>query len=530
MKKNLPARLLTRLSVLAVLALFLASCDGLGEFGDTNIDPTQAAEIDAGFEFSTLQLGTSGSRYENWRGNLIYSECIVQHMATTLGYWAGNFYTYNSAYSAAFWDVQYYGGPNGSGWAASVKNSENLVAGLEGNAEQANLLAATKIWRVLVYQRLTDTYGDLPYFEAGQGFISGIYQPRYTPQDSIYFDMHAELQEAIALFDASKPTYGEADLVYEGDIAQWKKFANSLQLRLALRLVKVDQATAQQWAQEAIEGGVMTSNEDNVYILHQDGPSSGPAGWNTNPNSRVLTVVGEPAYLSDAFVGWMKETGDPRLSVLGAVIKTDAEGNTDIITDPAQQKGLPNGYNSTEIQNHPSWTGDINDYTRVNPVMRDLDDPNFFQSYAEVEFMLAEAQERWGLGTGTAASHYEAGVRAAMEMLALYGADISSAAIDQYLAENPYDPARALEQINTQYWAATFLNGYEAWANWKRSGYPALEPADAEGATDGQIPRRLAYPLAEQNINGENYEEARQRQGITDATRLTTRVWWDVEQ
>ncbi len=547
MKKHLSVRLLTPLAV-GVLALLLTSCDGIGDFGNTNVNPTQATEIDAEYLFTTLQLGTVGSRYENWRGNLIYSENVIQHMATTIGYWVGNFYGYSSSYAAALWEVQYYGGINGSSWAASVKNAEQLVAQLQGQPQKVNLLAATKIWRVLVYQRLTDLYGDIPYFEAGEGFLNGIYQPPYTPQDSIYMDLHEELQEALALFDSSKPTYGASDLVFSGDIAQWKKFANSLQLRLALRLVKVDPATAEAWAQEAIQGGVMQSNADMVYIAMQDGPTSGPVGWNTNPNSRVLTSVGEKVKLSDTFVSWMKEHDDPRLPILGAVIELNNAGDVvSVTTDPAAQMGLPNGYTSTEIRNHPSWPGEetgengvgpggIDEYTRVNLIMRGLADPYFFQSYAEVEFMLAVADVRWGLTARSAEQHYEAGVRAAMKTLSLYDpdgddADISEAAIDQYLAENPFKTggsmAEKLEQINTQYWIATFLNGYEAWANWKRTGYPKLERADAVGVTQGLIPRRLAYPLDEQSTNHDHYRAARQRQAFTDANKLVAPVWWD---
>lgn len=528
MKRNRIARLVY-LPVLGILALFLVSCDGLSDFGDMNEDPTAANDINPDFEFTTVQLGTAGSRWETWRTNLIYAENIVQHMATTAGYWSGNFNAYNPGFSGSFFEAQYDGGINGANWLASVKNVENLVARLQDDPEQVNRLAAARIWRVLVYQRLTDTYGDIPYFEAGQGFLEGEFTPRYTPQDSIYMDMRNELQEAIAQFDANQPTYGSADLVYGGDIDQWKRFANSLQLRLAMRLVKVDEERARQWAQEAIEGGVMESTADDAFVSHQDGPSGGPAGFNTNANSEVMTAFGDLPNLSDTFVDWMKDRDDPRLPVLGAVIDGD-----DVITDPEEQKGLPNGYDADEIVDHPSWTGSLSDYTVVNPVVRDLEDPIFFQTYAEVAFMLAEAEERWSIAPGTAESHYEAGVRAAMNMLSAYddggAADIDEAAIDEYLADNPYDPSRAIEQINNQYWAATFLNGLEAWANWRRSGYPDLEPADEPGDTDGQIIRRLDYPENEQDLNRENYREARSRQNITQGNRLVARVWWDVEQ
>lgn len=154
--------------------------------------------------------------------------------------------------------------------------------------------------------------------------------------------------------------------------------------------------------------------------------------------------------------------------------------------------------------------------------------PMFFQTYAEVEFMLAEAAERWGLAGGDAEVHYNAGVRAAMKMLSIYGDDaiIADADIDTYLANNPFDAANAIEQINTQYWAATFLNEYEAFANWRRVGFPNLTPVNYPGGneTGGTIPRRLTYATSEQSNNPENYAAAIASQG---PDVLTTRVWWD---
>lgn len=110
------------------------------------------------------------------------------------------------------------------------------------------------------------------------------------------------------------------------------------------------------------------------------------------------------------------------------------------------------------------------------------------------------------------------------------GAEISQSEITQYLSNNPYNPSStedALKLINNQYWAATFLNGLEAWANWRRSGYPDFAPADEEGATGGQPIRRFAYPRDEQNVNSSNYQEARNRQNIQQGNELTARVWWD---
>lgn len=521
-------RLTSTLSI-GLLAILLVSCDGMSDFGDMNEDPTAANDLNPDYEFTTLQLGVAGSRWETWRTNLIYAETIVQHLATTAGYWSGNFNAYNSGFSGSFWQARYAGGVNGSNFLRTIANAENLVARLEGEPQQVNRLAAARIMRVVTYQRMTDIYGDVPYFEAGKGFLEGEFTPHYTRQDSIYTDLRNELRTAVDEFDASQPTYGNADLFYGGDIEQWKRFANSLQLRLAMRQVKVNPQRAQNWAQEAIDadGGVMQSPDDDAAVTHQDGPSGGPSGFNTNANSETMTAFGDLPWLSETFVSWMQDRNDPRLAELGALIQ-----NGSVITDPAQQRGLPPGYTANELANDPNYTDDTDQYTKVNPNVRDLDDPLFLQTYAEVELMLAEAEERWGIAPSSAAAHYEAGVEGAMTSLSKYGEDASvdPADVDQYLADNPYDPnnqEEALELINNQYWAATFLNGIEAWSNWRRSGYPDFAPAPEDGFTGGETIRRLAYPEDERDLNEDNYEEAQSRQNISQSNLLTARVWWD---
>jgi len=526
-------RLIPVLLTAVFAVLVLAACDSsVGDFGDTNKDPTEPNNIDPELAFTTVQLGTAGSRYEVWRTNLIYQELIAQHIGTNLGYWVGDDYGLFSGYATSFFRASYNGGPNGAGWTAAIRNVEDLLADLRGEdgqvaPEDVNRMAATRIWRVLIYQRVTDTYGDIPYFEAAKGFLEGEFTPRYTPQDSIYFDMKNELQAAIDQFDESQPTYGSADLVYGGNIAQWKRFANSLQLRLALRIVKVDPSRAESWATEAINSGVMQSNSDIAYIEHQEGPSTGPVGFNTNANSEVYGF-GVPR-ISQAMVDFMKSRDDPRLLAYG---EQEASGSI---------KGWPNGYTSLTIDQHPSWTeeSEYGDYLALNSALRSDDAPFFFQTYAEVEFMLAEAAAR-GWTSGSAESHYDNGVEAAMDYLSLYGegASISSTEINDYLEQNPYNTggslSEKLEQINTQYWAATLLNGWEAWANWRRSGYPKLDPAPVDdpnaGAgsyTEGTIMRRLIYPSSEEDLNTKNYDDARSRQGITGQNMLSKPMWWD---
>ena len=197
------------------------------------------------------------------------------------------------------------------------------------------------------------------------------------------------------------------------------------------------------------------------------------------------------------------------------------------------QRGLSNGQDLPMLQEQDvdldNLFSNLNDYSEPNRLLITSETaPMIFQTYAEVEFMLAEANVRWGLA-GDAETHYNNGVTAAMKQLSLYGdaGIIADADIADYLAANPYDSANALEQINTQYWAATFLNEYESFSNWRRTGFPALTPVNYPGnVTNGSIPRRLTYSESEQSNNPDNYAAVIAAQG---PDVLTTRVWWDVE-
>ncbi len=485
--------------------LTYTSCDN--GFEELNVNPTAANEIDPNFQMSWVQLRTSGGRYENWRAGLIYSSMMVQHMAAVCGYWTGDKYTYNAGYSSSLFDRAY---------SEQVKDVQDLINTLQqGEVGDQTMLGMARIWRVVIFHRLTDLYGDIPYSEAGKGFLEGIDFPKYDAQSAIYADMLNELEQAIG--QLSTGGFGGSDLIYGGDIDKWKKFGNSLMLRLAMRMSEVDAGAAQSWASKAISGGVMTSNDDIAFLQH----TNGPEGVNMNGIGEVLDKSNgfgdDCPRLSNTLVDWMLATGDPRLDILGE-LPADGSG---------AHNGLPNGLDETTIQDNPTGTSTDN-FDRVNSTLVSVATPMVFQTYAEVELMLAEAAER-GWSSGNAADHYNNGVRAAMQQYSIYdgGLAVDDAAVDDYLANNPYDGE--LSSIGWQYWAATFLNEYEAYANWRRTGYPTLTPTNhPSNVTNGTIPVRMVYPQGELGLNP-NFEEALSRQNLGSdfASMLKVPVWWD---
>jgi hypothetical protein len=412
----------------------------------------------------------------------------------------------NEGYATSLFDRAY---------PQQVKEIEDIIFQLTNEENTGDQMGIARIWRAFIYHRITDIYGDIPYSEAGKGYIDGVLKPKYDAQQDIYMDMLKEIEEGLAQLGSSS-SLGASDLIFQGDMTKWKKFGNSLMLRLAMRLSKADAATAQAWASKAIAAGVMTSNADIAYVQHL----LGPEGINKNGHGEVFMADGNPR-LSKTFVDFLKD--DPRLPILGA-------RRSDGSTNPADLMGMPNGLTSGALEAKYGTTS--SDYAEPNRgVITGEDAPMVFQTYAEVEFMIAEAIIK-GWASGDAKAHYEAGVKAAMQMLSMLypnAATVSDAEVATYLAAKPFDTSKGLQMIGEQYWAATLFNEYEAFANWRRTGFPVLQPFGGEAiydgnVTNGTIPRRLIYPGGEASTNADNFAAAIARQG---ANEFTTRVWWD---
>ena len=484
-----------------LLALILGACDS--DFEEMNVDPTKPAQVDIANKLTITQLYTSGSRYEVWRNMLIYNATMIQHFATVDDIWEGDKYMRNDGYASSQIDRDY---------ANAVKTIEDMLLQVEQEEKPAEMEAIVRILRVFVFHRLTDLYGDIPYSEAGQAIISNNLAPKYDKQEDIYADMLNELEVSAAALGSGISGFGSADLMFQGDQTKWKKFANSLMLRLALRMSNVDPAGAQAWSAKAISGGVMTSNADIAFIQLQTGPES----INQSGLGQVFQV--DDASLSKTLVDAL--SGDPRLPILGA-------RRSDESTAIADLKGFPNGLDLTMLAAN---TGEANEnnYAHPNRMLVGLDGYTVFQTYAEVELMIAEAALK-GWVSGDVEQHYNAGVTAAMKMYeGLYGpaAAVADGDITTFLQNNPYDAANGMEQISTQHWIATFFNEYETYSNWRRTGFPVLAPVNYPGnETNGTIPRRMTYSTSDQSNNAANYNDAVTTQG---PDKMTTRIWWDV--
>lgn len=501
--------------VLAALLTCAASCDK--DFEEVNINPVLPTTVNPVYLFSNAQFSSAVATY-NYQSEIV-QQIITPYTGVLEG---GNHNLVYDPNANALFNAMYTG---------PVKYLAEVINQTKSDTSRTNLYNMARIWRAYVFQVLVDTYGDVPYTEAGEAYMKQTTLPKYDDQNLIYEDILKELTEATKALDAAKPIEA-GDLFYKGNIAQWKRLGNSLLLRVAMRYTKADEAKAKQYAAfaaDTVNGGLMQSNADNAFIAFNSTFNSPTGSW-FQGTERANVYLGEP------FVDYLKNTGDPRLGVIS--VKYDdptkplGQGTGAENTNAADQQGMPYGYNESTIAtapNFPGKTGAAWKYSQVNRrTLGKIDAPEFFVTYAQTQLLAAEAAQRQFI-SGSAADLYNTAVTAHFNQMNQYdvSAAIPAASQDAYLAANPFDPAKALDQINTQYWIASFLNGSEAWANFRRSGFPALQPnpyPGADASVKGDFIHRLVYPVREQSVNSTNYNAAVGRMG---ADNLATRIFWD---
>lgn len=491
---------------LAVTLLVMAT--GCTKFSDDiNVDPSVPTRA-SNAQLLTFALSQLPGVIEAPTG-LLY----VQH-------WSERPYTDASRYSVVNFDFY-------SIYTEALENLQTILNGqqfnvIEGSAN--NQKAVARIVKAYFFWHMTDRWGDIPYFNALQGKEN--FSPVYDAQKDIYYDLMKELKEAAAQIDNGNGVTG--DILYGGNMENWKRFANSMRLLMALRLSKADAAKGKQEFTEALNGGVFTDNSQNAVYVHL------PEAAYQNYWYYVVNVQNRPWYwASKTIVDYMKPLNDPRLKIFA-----DVNGSGDY-------NGVPYGLDGNAVGTIPPASVSF-----IGVHVRTQNAPTYITTYAQVLLAIAEANKLGWLpgGDAEAEANYNAAIEASVrqwnrisfqayrdntdkqvERVPYSATDKGdTTGLAAYLAqpEVAYDGAEALKKIAHQRWLHLYMNGYEAWAEWRRTGYPALTPAPDNGGIP--IPRRQAYPLKEQNINGENYRTAISSQpGLSGKDDLNGRVWWD---
>ena len=558
-----------KIFVLFAAAIVLASCsDKIYE--EINTDPTKASRINAASQLTYAELQIFGDmNYVDV--HRLYTYAFTQHL---MGCW--NTTNYGGQHRM---DDNEMSRPWNNLYPAAIRNLTDAIEQTKDDSTLVNVHAALRIFRVYVGSLLTDYYGDIPFTEAGRGYIDGTSQPKYDKQEDLYRLFFKELKEATQLFDVTANAIS-SDPMFNGNIEAWKIFANSLRLRYAMRLSDVLPDLGKQEFVAALADGVMTSTADDACVKHLNiSYSFGQESYKdfrgnalakyfygndpANNPSYVCQTLWEQLYnhndprttrLCRFYIDdYMSiSTGDGRIDVTDAVLATQA-ANPDATVISMVAPGdfswddwptYPNLPGSaleakmTEVQAiHPDYAPATNPRwlkpKLANNFLRS-DNPGVIMTYAEVCFLRAEAAVlNWT--TENAQSFYEAGIRASMDFLtAYYGCDVITAGeYAAYIAEPSVafgaTAAQQKSQINTQAWILHFNNPAEAWANIRRSDYPQLKaPAGKNPIIDGNdIPVRLCYPLKEETYSKDAYSEAKAR--VQGEYSWHARLWWDTK-
>jgi hypothetical protein len=372
----------------------------------------------------------------------------------------------------------------------------------------SNENAMARIWKVWLFHQLTDAYGDIPYFDAVKEVDSMNTQPKYDAQQDIYADMFRELKEATAQLsdDPDQESFGAADVLLQGDVDRWRRFANSLRLRLALRVRYVDPALAQQNISDVLNQPLIEENAQNVALATlNDGNTE-----NDNPFYEVNLRQPLNMVVSFTVTDNLKRLNDPRLPVFAKPAVAPTVG----------YRGVP--IQLTDEQKHRY----INDSTSLmgdaflQPVINII-----VINAAEVYFLRAEAALA-GLSSEDAQDLYGKGIQASMDQ---YGIDPGQTA--SYLASAAGTLAgtdeEKLEQLITQKWIGNYYETNEGWAEFRRTGYPRIWTGGMLGNTNGNVPRRLIYSGDEYFKNTDNVKAAASR--LSNGDSYMSRIWWDAK-
>lgn len=478
-------KIFSKIAKVSLLTALIAtsSCDKLTDFGDLNVSPNSPSVA------NTSSLLTAAITSVGGVATAIVPCLYVQQFADVT-------YVEESRYKTVNFD---YGG-----FYASPLNSLNYIIKLNtdadtknnaaANGSNANQIAVARILKAYFYLNITDRWGEAPYSQALKGQEN--FSPSFDTQQAIYTDLFKELKEAQAQFDGGATVKG--DIMLNGNATRWKKLANSLRAIMALRLSKVDPAKGKSELTAALADGVISSNADNVTFKYLK-----DANYESPLYNNYVTGNRKDFAISDVMINYLTKTNDPRIAAFA-----------DKATATLTYKGVPYGAFPSGVK-----AQDVSLASSSKIAAQDA--TVYVATYSQMLFTQAEAA-KLGWITGDAKQLYEAAIKASMEQWGVY----TDAGFTSYIAgtDVAYSDAKALELIGTQKWVALFYMGYEAWAEWRRTGYPALTPAAKPLNVSGQIPRRMAYPTTEATLNKTNYDAAIQRQG-TDVQE--TRVWWD---
>ncbi|MBE2273170.1 MAG: SusD/RagB family nutrient-binding outer membrane lipoprotein [Flavobacteriales bacterium] len=434
----------------------------------------------------------------------------VNNFRLTMQYWQETTYLDESRYDFSTRNV------SDNVWlylyVRTIKNldqAKKLINDYQPTASEAatwpktmkNQLAIIDLLQVYSYQILVDTYGDVPYTEAGD--IDAHPLPKYDSGKDIYASLIARTKQSLANFDSTGLTFGSGEKIYyvaptsscgpacaaAQEVSKWKKFGNSLLLKLAMGIADSDPALAQATAQAAISGGVYTSASDSALFQYLTSPNYSQLYTNLVASNRNDFVAGK------TIVDKMNASADPRRTAYFQLRNGAYVGGAIGVNSPFGSYSAPGAFAYAQTT------------------------PGILLNYTEVAFYLAEASARWGIG-GAPATNYANAVTASFLQWGKTAADATA-----YLATHPYDATNWKKSIGEEAWIAMYDQPTQSFNFWRRLDFPVLQPAaNAVSEANNKVPVRLKYPVTEQSTNPTNYGAASTAIG---GDELFTKIFWD---
>jgi hypothetical protein len=543
--------------LLCSIVLAMACTDKFEEYNTNQNKLSKLEPSQLPFLFSKAQSTATNNGWNYQIAQNLFHDQYCQYFSNTTTYFPSDRLVIRMDWIRAAWNPIY---------TEVVPQLQSIFeATEEGSAEYA----LANIWWVYTFHRLTDTWGPVPYFSAGQ---AGESVP-YDAQDLIYDDMFKRLASAISVLDgyAGQNVFGDYDLIYGGDVNKWRKFANTLRLRLAIRISGVDGTRAKTEGEAAAAAGTLTTSPGDDALITRS--------LNGDDFNGLAIMDWNEFRMSSTMESVLKGYGDPRMPIYfmptrdswraneKANGKAETEDMSNVNFDdpahPLEYHGLRNGLSSADMAvalNNPSATSHHgerwNDGQPLYNSPNGLETPSNVMATAEADFLKAEATLLgWNVGGGTAKQHYENGIRNSMAQWGITDAAVVNAYINS--AATPIAPGDAQgspavstapvafggtptlqkEQITIQKWLALYPEGVEAWADVRRSRafklYPVKQSDNPDLPTAANINaptnnwiRRIPFINDEKITNGTEVSKAVPL--LDGPDNIATPLWWDV--
>jgi len=485
----------TFLKSLAILGLIALSSGCTKNFDEINVTPNAPIAVSSSLLLPQIQRDMMNSLMnETWGiGNI-----VIQHTAK------------NQFVN----EDRYLWGQLNNIWNSVYDNMRdvNVILQLsEANGEN-NYKAIALIMKSWMFSLATDAYGDVPYSEAlqakeGQNF------PKYDTQEDIYNGILSDLKTASDLLGTSTEEVA-GDVMFKGELIQWKKLANSLRIRALMRISRKRDVSAdlRSIVENPANYPVFANLKDNaVYTYAATSPDQFPLHTSRSGSFNEFRA-------SKTLLDTLQSLNDPRMPIFFR--PTPATEDVDTIVPV--YAGIPNGLNDVEAL---EYNGGPQNQSRIGVIYYEQAITStglsiakgVIMTYTELQFLLAEAAEK-GLISGDAKTYYENGVNSSFEF---YGLETPADYLNRQETAYAGSQQEKLSKIGFQKWVSLYYQGLEAWFDWRRTGIPALVPG-ISNQNDDKIPVRFRYPIIEQALNAESRKAAVDRQGPDD---LNSKMW-----